>query len=225
MLTKNHPRRIIALIGLSVFGCAATPELPAPKASLAHQVAAGESVALEPLPSECPYADVYVAVSTNGAALDAEVAERVQIAYSGYLGMQGFQIVTASEEAYWNAFSLLSLNRQVTATFVWSVYMMATQDLGGGIQAPFRFAVEGDDQGDLSGFMLLREVHLQDLDKQVRSAAEATTRALFPHASRMCIAWTHDEGIREELVQEILRVREQRHRKRLRLDADAPSDS
>jgi len=225
MLTENPLRRTIALIGLCLFGCAATPEIPAPMTWLAHPFAAGEADALEPLPANCPHKDVYVAVSTNGAVLDAEVAERVQIAYSDSLGMQGFRVVTASEEAYWSAFSLVSLNRQVTASFVWSVYMMATQELGGRVPAPFRIAVEGDDHGDLSGFMLLREVRLQDLDSQVRSAAEATAVALLPHATRMCIAWTHDEAIREELAQEIRRVREERQRKRLQVDTEAPSDS
>lgn len=225
MLTESNLRWLLALVGLSLFGCAATPALPTPMAWLAHPFELGESVALGPLPPQCPYADVHVAVSTNGAALDAELAERVQFAYSDYLRMQGFHVVSASEVAYWSAFSLVSLNRQVTASFAWSVYMMARQDLGGRVQAPFRIAVEGDDQDELSGFMLLKEVHLMDLDREVRSAAEATADALLPHASRMCIAWTQSEELREELAQEIRRIREERQRKHLRFESDQPSDS
>lgn len=225
MLTENQLRRMVALIGLCAFGCAATPELPTSMAWLAHPFAAEESVPHEPLPLACPYADVYVAVGTNGAALNAELAERVQLAYSDYLGRQGFHVVTGSEVAYWSAFSLVTLNRQVTASFAWSVYMMARQDLGGRVRAPFRLAMEGDERDDLSGFMLLREVHLLDFDDEVRSAAEATANALLPHASRMCIAWTQSEELREELAQEIRRIREERQRKRLRIESDQPSDS
>ncbi len=225
MLTENRLRRIIALIGLSVFGCAATSELPTPMAWLAHPFTPGESVDQGPLPLACPYADVYVAVGTNDADLNAELAERVQIAFSDYLARQGFHVVPASEVAYWSAFSLVRMNRQVTASFAWSVYMMARQDLGGRVQAPFRLAVEGDEQDDLSGFMLLREVHLLDLDSEVRSAAEETADALLPHASRMCIAWTENEELREELAQEIRRIRAERQKKRLEIGTDEPSDS
>jgi hypothetical protein len=226
MPSENQLRRLIALIGLILIGCAASPERPATMAWLTHPFAIGESAAVGPLPPLCPYADVSVAVSTNGAALDAELAERVQIAYSDYLRLQGFHVVGESEVAYWSAFSLVSLNRQVTASFAWSVYMMARQDLGGRVQAPFRIAVDGDEQEDLSGFMLLKEVHLYDLDSQVRIAAEATADALLPHASRMCIAWTQSEALREELAQEIRRIREERkQRKQLRFESDEPSDS
>jgi hypothetical protein len=224
MLTQSNLGRLLALIGLSLFGCA-TPTLP-PMLWLAHPLAIGESVAPAPLPAQCPYADVSIAVSTNGAALDAKLAERVQIAYSDYLRLQGFQVVGPSEVAYWSAFSLVSLNRQVTASFAWSVYMTARQDLGGRVQSPFRIAVDGDDQEDLSGFMLLKQVHLLDLDREVRSAAEATEDALLPHASRMCIAWTQSEELREELAQEIQRIREERQQhKQLRFESDEPSDS
>jgi hypothetical protein len=226
MLTEIQLRRMVALIGLSLFGCAASPERPTPMAWLTHPFAIGESAAVGLLPPQCPYADVNVAVSTNGAALDVELAERVQIAYSEYLRLQGFHVVGESEVAYWSAFSLVSLNRQVTASFAWSVYMMARQDLGGRVQAPFRIAVDGDDQEDLSGFMLLKEVHLYDLDSQMRIAAEATADALLPHAFRMCIAWTQSEELREELAQEIRRIREERQqRKQLRFESDKPSDS
>ena len=236
MATEKQLRRIIALIGLSILGCAASPE-----AWLAHPFTARESVDQGPLPLGCPYADVYVAVGTNDTALNAELAERVQISFANYLAGQGFRIAAASDVAYWSAFSLVSMNRQVTATFAWSVYTMARQDLGGRVQAPFRFAVEGDAQDDLSGFMLLREVHLLDIDSQVRSAAEATANALYPHASRMCVAWTENEELREELAQEMRRIRAQRQQqrnadpgsprdsvpqqKRLRIESEPPSDS
>jgi hypothetical protein len=222
LVTEKILGRIIALIGFSLFGCADSPELP--MAWLTHPFAVGESV-LGPLPPACPYGNVHVAVTTNGAALGAELAARVQIAYSDYLRLQGFRIVGESEVAYWSAFSLVSTNRQVSASFAWSVYMMARQDLGGRVQAPFRIAIDGDSQDDLSGFMLLKEVHLYDLDDQVRIAAEATADALLPHASRMCIAWNQSEELREELAQEILRIREERQRKRLRIESEEPSDS
>ena len=213
---------VALLIGLCALGCAAPPELPS--SWIADRFGAGADP-VGPLPPECPYADVYVAVSTNGAPLDEELAERVEIAYSEQLRMQGFHLVTASDVAYWSAFSLVSLNRQLTQSFAWSVYMMARQDLGGRVQAPFRFAEVSDEQDDLSGFMLLKEVHLLELDSQVRIAAEATANALLPHAIRMCIAWTQSEELRQELAREMQRIREERQNKRLQFESDAPSDS
>ena len=214
---------VALLIGLCALGCAAPPELP--RSWIADRFGAGAEPR-GPLPPLCPYADVYVTVSTNGAALDEELADKVEIAYSEHLRAQGFHLVTASDVAYWSAFSLVSLNRQVTASFAWSVYMMARQDLGGRVQAPFRFAADSDEQEDLSGFMLLKEVHLLELDSQVRIAAEATANALLPHAIRMCIAWTESEELRQELAQEMQRIREERKQnKRLQFESDQPSDS
>jgi hypothetical protein len=233
MIAREQLRGIGVLVGLCVFGCAQTPAHVAPPPS-----ATGPALA-----DDCPYASVYVAVSTNGSKRDTKVARRIQVAYSDYLGERGFHVVPAPEQAYWNAFSLVRLSRRIDSTFAWAVYMMATEDLRGADQTPFDFANEDDDPSELSGFMLLKEVRLLELDLQAREAAEATAGALLPHASRMCVAWVTEhapdttarmeeptpdrnaiERLRQELTQEILRVRRERQRKRLRIDIEAPSD-
>jgi hypothetical protein len=231
MNAENLLRSFGILIGLTVLGCAATPE-PMPRSVPAQLT----------LAPGCPYSNVYVAVSTKGEERDTKLAERVRVTYAESLGAQGFSVVTLPEEAYWSAFSLVHLSNPVDATFAWSVYMMATQDLRGRVQTPIRFAAAEDDVSDLSGFMLLREIHLLELDAQVRRAAEDTAVALAPHTARMCMAWTTEpmddlapsfhqvrgaddliEKLRDELAKEILRVRREQQQRSLEVGLEPSS--
>ena len=231
---KHETRRSLIGIALALFGCAATPEAvvaPAPEPLVQTLLAPG-----------CPYANVYIDVSTQGPELEAKIATRVRLAYEESLGERGFSVVAAPDEAYWSAFSLVHLEHPVDAKFAWSVYMMATQDLRGRVQTPIRFAAANEDQADLSGFMLLKEVRVIELDRQVRRAAEDTAGALLPHTSRMCVAWTEEpeedpsagfkrvrnaddliETLRDELAQEIQRVRRARQHKSLDVGAEPSS--
>jgi hypothetical protein len=232
MVGQMNPRRVAILIALSLSGCAATPEPVSPPAPPALQV----------LPPGCPYASMYVSVSTNGAPRDAGVGERVELGYAETLAEQGFQLVAAPEEAYWTAFSLVRMSPRVDSNFAWSVYTMATQDMQGRIHAPIRFAAAGDDQAERSGFMFLKEVRILELDREVRRAAEETALSLLPHASRMCTAWTTDplndespefrhvrnaddllEKLREELAREIIRIRRDRQQMVLEVDGEPSS--
>lgn len=205
MIAENRFRGIMILIGFLVFGCAPSVAPIEPAVSSPPPI---------PLPG-CPYANVYVAVSTNGATKDARVAKRVQLAYSDFLGEQGFSVVAEPEEAYWSAFSMVSLSPRVDSTFAWTVYVMATQDLEGRVQTPVNFSGEGRAATELSGFMLLREVRLLELELQVQEAAAETAEALLPHACRMCVAWKNrpDEEMAshtEELAEEIVQVEQRR---------------
>jgi hypothetical protein len=250
MITGNHLRGILILIGLSVVGCAPflerfgpTPGRSEPNASSAHPI---------PTPG-CPYASVYLAVTANGSGKESRVAERVRLAYSESLSEHGFTVVGAPDEAYWSAFSMVRLSRRTDSTFAWTAYVMATQDLEGGIQSPVRFSAEGERATDLSGFMLLREVRLLDFDFQVERAAADTAGALLPHTFRMCVAWDtnsrvevarHREGaardaeqeagdalehLRDELKQEMTRVRRERtkesQQRRLAIEPGVPPGS
>jgi len=227
-------RRSVIAIGLALFGCVSTPDAVAPAAP-------PEPMAQTALAPGCPYANVYIDVSTQGPA-EAKLAERVRLAYEQSLGERGFSVVAAPDEAYWSAFSLVHLEHPVDAKFAWSVYMMATQDLRGRVQTPVRFAAANDDQADLSGFMLLKEVRVMELDRQVRRGAEDTAGALLPHASRMCVAWTSQpqddaapgftdvrgtddlvEKLRNELAQEIQRIRRARQHGDLQIGVEPPS--
>lgn len=232
---KHETRRSLIGIALALFGCAATPEAvvaPAPTEPLVQTL----------LAPGCPYANVYIDVSTQGPELEAKIATRVRLAYEESLGERGFSVVAAPDEAYWSAFSLVHLEHPVDAKFAWSVYMMATQDLRGRVQTPIRFAAAHDEQADLSGFMLLKEVRVVELDRQVRRAAEDTAGALLPHTSRMCVAWTEEpeedpsagfkqvrnaddliEELRDELAEEIQRVRRARQQKSLDVGAEPSS--
>jgi hypothetical protein len=170
------------LVGLCVLGCTATPQRvdDTPVISPAYRIS-------DP---ECPYANVYVAVSTNGSKKDTKIAKRVRFAYSDFLVEHGFSIVGEPEEAYWSAFSMVRLSPRIDPSFAWTVYMMATHDLRGDDQTPRNFAQATDDEnGELSGFMILREVRLLELETQARRAALDTAGALLPHASRMCKNW------------------------------------
>jgi len=236
MITENGLRGLMILVGFSACGCAALAGyVTTPSEPLGRKLVA----------PGCPYASVYVAAATNGLKRDQQVASRVRIAYSEYLGQQGFSIVAAPEEAYWSAFSLVRLSRRVDSSFAWAVYMMATQDDRGQVQTPIEFAAADDEEAELSGFMLLREVRLLELDLAVRRAAENTADALVPHASRMCIAWNTEpqgevaardlgqgqqresgsiERLRKELEREIVRVRRERQQKLLQVGVDGPAD-
>jgi hypothetical protein len=237
MIGMSRLRRILVPIVLAGLGVgasdaiASSPDLPPPE-------------------SDCPYANVYVAVSTSGSRKDARIAKRVRHAYSDSLSEQGFSVVSAPEDAYWSAFSMVRLNPRIEPSFAWTVYMMATQDAGGRVQSPRDFEGEAGDQGELSGFMLLREVRLLELELEARSAALDTAGALLPHATRMCTAWTlspegdepsHESGeifqvqreddpyeeLRRELREEIARVRRDRDRQRrlLEIGVTEPSGS
>jgi hypothetical protein len=175
--------------------------------------------------SGCPYSTVHVAIASNGSRRDWQIAERVRSAYSTSLSDAGFNVVKAPEQAYWSAFSLVSVSGRVDSIFAWSVYVMATHDIAGELQTPLRFAVQGDDPVDLSGFMFLKEVRLTDLDRQVRAAGEHTAGALLTPAMNMCVAWTEDEEIREALSEEIIRVRDRRIRKSLSLGIEGASNN
>jgi len=221
------------LVGLCVLGCAPSVGRFEPTVSSADLI----------LAPGCPYASVYVAVSTGGSKKDTRIAKRVRLAYSDFLGEQGFSIVASPEGAYWSAFSMVSLSPRIDSTFAWTVYVMATQDLQGRIQTPVNFSAEGGGATELSGFMLLREVRLLELELQAQRAAADTAEALLPHACRMCVAWktkpeeavaTHTEepaeeivrveqeaddpleGLREELNREITRIRRERTKERQR---------
>jgi hypothetical protein len=164
MIAENHLRGIMILVALSVLGCAPSVGRVEPTLSSAHPI---------PTPG-CPYANVYVAVSTDGSTKDKRIAERVRLAYSEFLGEQGFSVAAAPEEAYWSAFSMVHLSPRIDSTFAWTVYVMATQDLQGRIQTPIDFSGEGEGETELSGFMLLREVQLLELDLQAQQAAADT---------------------------------------------------
>lgn len=237
MIGMTTLRRILVPIALAGMGAgasdaiASSPDLPPPE-------------------SDCPYANVYVAVAANGSRKDRRIAKRIRHAYSNFLGEQGFSVVSAPEDAYWSAFSMVRLNRRIEPSFAWTVYMMATQDTGGRSQIPRDFEGEAGDQDELSGFMLLREVRLLELDLEARSAALDTAGALLPHATRMCTAWTLSpegdepsqesgeilqvqreddpyEELRRELRREITRVRRDRDRQRrlLEIGVQEPSGS
>jgi hypothetical protein len=242
MIAEKQLRGIVILIGLCVVGCAPFVERFEPTASSAHPI---------PVPG-CPYASVYAAVSANGLEKEGRVAERVRLAYSRFLGQQGFTVVATPEEAYWSSFSMVRLSRRTDSTFAWAAYVMATQDVEGRIQGPVRFAGEGERATELSGFMLLREVRLLELDLQAQRAAADTAGALLPHTFRMCLAWStqaseevvsHVEGppngvgpeggdstrrLRDELRREMRRVRRQRAerpQKRLEIEVEDRSES
>jgi hypothetical protein len=235
MSTVHEIRRSVIGIGLALVGCVAMPDAVAPVASREPP----SQPALAPLASGCPYANVYVDVSAQGAEPEAKLAERVRLAYEQSLGERGFSVVAAPDEAYWSAFSLVHLEQPLDAKFSWSVYMMATQDLRGRVQTPVRFAAAGDEQADLSGFMLLKQVRVMELDRQVRRGAEDTAGALLPHASRMCVAWTSEpqddaapgfthvrgtddlvEKLRDELAQDIQRIRRSRQQRDLEIGVE-----
>jgi hypothetical protein len=165
-----------------------------------------------------------VEVASNGTRRDWQIAERVRAAYSDSLGEAGFRVVATPEQAYWSAFSLVTVSGRVDSIFAWAVYMMATHDVAGELQTPLRFAVQGDDLADLSGFMFLKEVRLMDLDSAVRAAGESTAGALVSHALRMCVTWSENEEVREALSDEIERLREARIQKSLRLGIEADSN-
>ncbi len=167
--------------------------------------------------SGCPYSTVHIAVATNGGQRDWQIAERVRHGYASALSSAGFRVVETPDHAYWSAFSLLNVSARIDSIFHWSVYMMATHDIAGELQTPLRFAMEGDDPAHLSGFMFLKEVRLRELDTVVQDAGENTAGALVGHALRMCITWTEDEKLRQQLSEEIARIRDEKVQKNLDL--------
>ena len=164
MIAENSIRAAAILIGLSVLGCAPITVPVGDTAEIQHPT----------LHPDCPYANVYVAVSTNGSDRDTKIAERIRLRYADFLEKQGFSIVDAPEQAYWSAFSMVRLSHRIDSTFAWTVYMMATQDLQGDIQTPRNFAGENAEESERSGFMLLRGVRLLELKLQTEQAAVST---------------------------------------------------
>lgn len=226
MALRDRVAGVLLLAALGGLGCGTLPgpwqrELPG---AHVRAFAPGE-IATLPLPFGCPYAGVYLAMSTNGSLRDVQVAERIRLAYADHLGTSGFQLVDSPEQAYWSAFSMVTSSQELAATFAWSVYMTATWDLAGDLRVPLRFASEFDPRDDMSGFMLLRELHLRELELHAQRAAEATASALLPHASQMCVAWVRDEAVREELAQEIQRTRQQQQQRRKSLHLETELDA
>jgi hypothetical protein len=196
--------RTLALLAcLSAFACATRPPPGA--------IAPGR---VDALPTECPYAGVHLAVLSNGDDLEARIAGHMRQAYARHLASSGFEVLETPEGAYWDAFSLVATGGRVHASFAWSVYVMATEDATGERRAPRRFALAGDDTSDLSGFMFLKQVRVHDIESEARKAARATADALLPHAHHMCVSWVEAETVREELAQEMRRVRASQHRQK-----------
>ena len=235
MIGMKKLRRILVPIALSIMGVGASDAI----ASFPDRALPG---------SDCPYASVYVAVSTNGSRKDTRIAKRVRHAYSDSLSEQGFSVVSAPEDAYWSAFSMVRLNQRIEPSFAWTVYMMATQDLQGRVQSPRDFEREAHGPDELSGYMLLREVRLLELELEARSAALDTAGALLPHATRMCTAWnlspegegtSHESGeilrvqaeddpfeeLRRQLANEVRRVKRNRARQQRLLEIGVQESS
>jgi len=183
----------------------------------------------------CRYMDVYVdwwwaRYTLDGDPDESNVTERVLTVFTDALMLgHRFSLVEEADDAYWVASANASknvMNPEMTHGFV---HMRTLADLqGGAVRRTLHTA------GELIDFQLLFEVPLVELDAFIRGLAGKFAEKLFPHAHRLCEAWssgqldeeTRLERMRKELVEEIERVRRERvereRRKRLELEVMEP---
>ena len=184
---------------------------------------------------DCPYLRVYVTWQV-GADFDAGLQSWAAHTYSALLDAQGFEIVDDPEAAYWSVTTTAMRSAQNRRVMIWHTSFRERPRvvgrrivIGPHMTIPVTATAQADME-DLREFNNFGEIFLRDFAATAAYIAEQNARLFGRRALRYCtdlpFALREEEGrlerLREELSEEIHRVREGRRRatqrKRLELE-------
>jgi len=204
-----------------------TPELSTPEL-ITPELSTPESITPEP---DCPYLRVAVQSPIGSDEIDQEPMRDL---FSTALTQVGFTIVDPGAMHHWWA-SSLALDTG-TNSVAWTILVRATAEIGNGaIQfTSARKTVDGR-EGSFSGMQSLRAFDKDQAPEAARLAAEGIAEGLLPAAHRRCddigatleAAQIRLEQLRNELTEEIERVRREKtrrknagHQKQLKIEVE-----
>ncbi len=164
--------------------------------------------------------------SREGDPGDRDVTERVMKVFGTRLARHGFMTADL-EDAYWYVMASAALRSDDRSIAYGHIVMRAIADFQGKAR---RYSATTSNFTGMIDYGILFESSTNRLDEFVRTLADQFAARLAPHARQACSDWWSGqreeearlEGIRAQLEEEILRVRQRRadHEKRLRLDVD-----
>jgi hypothetical protein len=208
-------RQLGVALGLLGLGCGAIP-LPAPGRAVAPppQTWAGD---------DCPYLRVFVDWMKDG---DLQLQESVANTYSDFLHAAGFLVTQDPSRAYFFVGSHAMPSIQNDEMLIWSVSTEARPEIVRGRSQPFSQRIIRMGMGQLTRVSDLHEIPRADLHEFASLAAGTAAEELLPRARRRCdnldFSLREDEEhlqrIRQELTEEIQRVRWERRRQRKGLE-------
>ncbi|MBW2494071.1 MAG: hypothetical protein JRE43_04910 [Deltaproteobacteria bacterium] len=168
-----------------------------------------------PVDSTCRY--VRVAIQSPVGSEETE-QEPMRDLFSQALAREGFNVVDPSEVHHWWASSLaLNTSEDFAA---WTLLVRATPEIGAGeIHFTTVEKTVNGLEGSFSGMQLLRLFAKHEAPEVARLAAQEVAKNLLPAAHRRCgdanlafeETWGHLEKLRNELAQEIERVKRENH--------------
>ncbi|HEY5657248.1 MAG TPA: hypothetical protein VIY27_05625 [Myxococcota bacterium] len=230
---KGPPRSLRRRIGLLVvlllatLHCANTDSQPVPLPPSGDRPASPsgdrpvESIPLD----DCPYRglSVFSDMPEDWSEKDRDITARVGESFAGEMAKRGFKIVDPNapdtEFIYWMAYNHAMQDVNSKGSFIWTAHTQALNDLRG--RYHLGFAVQGQPLGHgVVAYYGLFQWKIDDLDTVAAKMAEQTARSLSPHMAEMCDDWITErraeearlEQIRQQLVEEIQRVRLERAR-------------
>jgi hypothetical protein len=177
---------------------------------LFNRLMTGESLPI-PRDSNCRY--VRVAVQSPVGSDETE-QKPMRDLFSKALTREGFKVVDASAMHHWWA-SSLTLDTGANSA-AWTILVRAIPEIGGGeIQFTTVQKTVNGREGSFSGMQLLRAFAKHEAPEAARLAAKGIAKDLLPAAHRRCSdanfafeeTWGRLEKLRNELTQEIERVR------------------
>jgi len=164
--------------------------------------------------------------SLEGDPENRDVSDRVMRVFGARLARHGFAIADL-EDAYWYVMASAARRSDDRATVYGHLVMRAIADFQGKAR---RYSSTTSNFTGLVDYGVLFDAPVSMLDEFIRTLADKTAAVLTPHARQACSDWwtgqveeeARLEGIRTQLEEEILRVRERRaeHEKRLNLEVD-----
>jgi hypothetical protein len=197
---------------------------------LYNRLMTGENLSSTPEP-DCPYLRVSVQSPIGSDEADQEWMREL---FSEALVQVGFTVVEPGAMHHWWA-SSLALNTGANSV-AWTILVRATAEIGNGaIQfTSVQKTVDGR-EGSFSGMQSLRSFHRDQAPEAARLAAERIAEGLLPAAHRRCddigatleAAQMRLEQLRNELTEEIERVRREKarrkkagHQKQLKIEVE-----
>jgi hypothetical protein len=181
--------------------------------------ALGQPQGTHPSIEFCPYMDVYLnwwwaKHTLDGGPDESDISARALTVFSETLMLEhAFSLVEKVEDAYWVASATARRNVMNPEMAHRYVKMRTLSQFQGKAVRPTNFT-----PGDTIDPGFLFEVPLAELDAYIRGMAHRFADRLFPHARRLCAEWRGGqlkedapfERIREELTEDIERVRRER---------------
>jgi len=162
--------------------------------------------------------------SLAGDPENRDVSDRVLKVFGTRLTRHGFAIADL-EDAYWYVIASAARRSDDRSVAYGHIVMRAIADFQGKAR---RYSSTTTNLTGLVDFGILFEAETSRLDESIRSLADRFAAVLTPHARSACADWWSGqreeearlEGIRKQLEDEIVRVRERRAEREKRLELE-----